>query len=29
MTYDELSVGDKEAIKDVIDLGNNEKYVWK
>lgn len=29
MTYDELSKGDKEAIKDVIDLGNDEKYVWK
>ena len=29
MTYDELSRGDKEAIKDVIDLGNYEQYVWK
>jgi hypothetical protein len=29
MTYDELSSGDKEAIKDVIDLGNDEQYVWK
>jgi predicted Zn-dependent protease len=29
MTYDELSRGDKEAIKDAIDLGNEEKYVWK
>jgi len=29
MTYDELSRGDKEAIKDVIDLGNNERYVIK
>ena len=29
MTYDELSRGDKEAIEDVIDLGDNELYVWK
>jgi len=29
MTYDELSRGDKEAIEDVIDLGENELYVWK
>jgi predicted Zn-dependent protease len=29
MTYDELSKGDKEAIKDVIDLGSDEQYVWK
>lgn len=29
MTYNELSRGDKEAIKDVIDLGNDENYVWK
>lgn len=29
MTYDELSRGDKEAIKDVIDLGSDEQYVWK
>jgi hypothetical protein len=29
MTYDELSRGDKEAIKDVIDLGSNERYVIK
>jgi predicted Zn-dependent protease len=29
LTYDELSRGDKEAIKDAIDLGNEEKYVWK
>jgi predicted Zn-dependent protease len=29
LTYDELSRGDKKAIKDVIDLGNDEQYVWK
>jgi len=29
MTHNELSRGDKEAIKDVIDLGNDENYVWK
>jgi len=29
MNYDELSRGDKEAIEDVIDLGNDDKYVWK
>lgn len=29
MTYDELSRGDKEAVEDVIDLGENELYVWK
>lgn len=29
MTYDELSRGDKEALQDVIDLGNSELYVWK
>jgi len=29
MTYDELSRGDKEAVQDVIDLGNSELYVWK
>ena len=29
MTYDELSYGDKEAVQDVIDLGNSELYVWK
>ena len=29
LTYDELSRGDKEAIKAVIDLGDNELYVWK
>lgn len=28
MTYNELSRGDKEAIKDVIDLGKDH-YVWK
>jgi predicted Zn-dependent protease len=28
-TYDELSRGDKEAVQDVIDLGNYEQYVWK
>ncbi|MFI5237578.1 MAG: matrixin family metalloprotease, partial [Ignavibacteriales bacterium] len=28
MTYDELSRGDKEAVQDVIDLGNDQ-YVWK
>lgn len=28
MTYDELSRGDKEAIKDVIDLGKDQ-YVWR
>lgn len=29
MTYDELSIGDKLAIKDLIDLSFSEKYVWK
>lgn len=29
MKYDELSRGDKEAVEDVIDLGDNELYVWK
>lgn len=29
MTYNELSRGDKEAIKAAIDLGNDEKYVRK
>ena len=29
MTYDELSRGDKEAVQDVIDLGNSQLYVWK
>ena len=29
MTYDELSRGDKEAVQDVIDLGNSGLYVWK
>ena len=29
LTYDELSRGDKEAIKDVIDLGEDEQYVLK
>ena len=29
MNYDELSRGDKEAVQDVIDLGNSEFYVWK
>ncbi len=29
MTYDELSKGDKLAIKDVIDLCFEEEYVWK
>ncbi len=29
MTYDELSRGDKAAFNDVIDLGDNELYVWK
>jgi predicted Zn-dependent protease len=29
MTYDELSRGDKEAVQDVIDLGNSELYVRK
>lgn len=29
MTYDELSSGDKLAIKDLIDLSYSEKYVWK
>jgi hypothetical protein len=28
MTYNELSRGDKGAIKDVIDLGKDQ-YVWK
>jgi len=28
MTYDELSRGDKEAIKDAIDLGE-DRFVWK
>jgi hypothetical protein len=28
MTYDELSRGDKEAIKDAIDLGEDQ-FVWK
>jgi len=28
LTYDELSLGDKEAIKDVIDLGKDQ-YVWR
>lgn len=27
MTYDELSRGDQDAIKDAIDLGDNEQYV--
>jgi len=27
MTYDELSRGDKGAIEDVIDLGDEEIYV--
>jgi len=27
--YDELSVGDKLAIKDVINLSFSERYVWK
>jgi len=29
MTYDELSRGDKEAVQDVIDLGNKNQYVWR
>lgn len=29
LTYDELSLGDKGAIKDVIDLGDEEIYVMK
>ncbi len=29
MTYDELSIGDRLAIKDVIDLCFEEEYVWK
>jgi hypothetical protein len=29
MTYDELSKGDKLAIKDVIDLCFKEEYVWR
>lgn len=29
LTYDELSRGDKLAIKDVIDLCFEEEYVWK
>jgi predicted Zn-dependent protease len=29
MTYDELSKGDKLAIKDVIGLSFDENYVWK
>jgi len=29
MNYDELSIGDKEAIEDVIDLGDEEIYVRK
>jgi predicted Zn-dependent protease len=29
MTYDELSIGDKLAIKDAIDLSFEDKYVWK
>ena len=29
MTYDELSKGDKLALKDVIDLSFEENYVWK
>ena len=29
MTYDELSLGDKLAVKDVITLGSKESYVWK
>lgn len=29
MTYDELSRGDREAIKDAIDLGDDEHYVLR
>lgn len=29
LTYDELSRGDKLAVKDVIDLSFEEEYVWK
>ncbi len=29
MNYDELSVGDKLAIKDAINLSFDDKYVWK
>jgi hypothetical protein len=29
MNYDELSQGDKGAIKDVIALGDEEIFVWK
>lgn len=29
MTYDELSIGDKLAIKDLIDLSFSQRYVWK
>lgn len=29
MTYDELSIGDKLAVKDVIGLSFEETYVWK
>jgi len=28
-TYNELSRGDKEAVQDVIDLGDSELYVWR
>ena len=29
MNYDELSKGDKLAVKDVIGLSFDERYVWK
>lgn len=29
MTYDELSKVDKEAIREVIDLADDEQYVWR
>ena len=29
LTYDELSIGDKLAIKDLINLSFEERYVWK
>ena len=29
LTYDELSIGDKLAIKDAINLSFEDKYVWK
>lgn len=29
LTYNELSRDDKEAVRDVINLGNKEQYVWR